>query len=110
MMQFTEIPQPLVNESSADYARRLVMAGCEEMLIRSGLRQHFGLSLAELRAFFDDFPEARFRHFALIRALFPNQNEYAFQRKVSANLGLDADQATAWIARFEAWKREADDA
>lgn len=95
---------PGSNEDAVEYCRRLEKNGHDEVAIRKALREHFDFGIDELGQFFEDFPQARLRHLALLMHIHPNRNTYSLEKKVAKNLGISEEKAKYWVARFQEGK------
>ncbi len=91
---------PSSDESAQMYGKRLEENGYEEMYIRKALAYHFNMRGEQALSACENFQVARLRHITMLRRMFPNMTPYAFQRKVSKNLGLTDDMARHWIETF----------
>ena len=91
---------PTDTETRHSYCKRLEDDGHDEMFIRKALRIHWGMELQEFGAFFEDYPEARMRHVAVLYRIRPTRTAYSFALKLSRNLGISQNQAEKWIERF----------
>ncbi len=97
---FDDYP-PGNEEDQIEYCRRLEEIGHEEMFIKKALAHHYKLGNAVFSVPFDEFEIARLRHITMLRLLQPNRSDYSMTRKIRKNLGLDDDQAKAWLDRFK---------
>lgn len=97
---FDDYP-PEVDEDQMEYCHRLEEIGHEEMFIKKALAHHYKLGNAVFSIPFEDFAIARLRHITMIRLLQPNRSDYSMTKKIGKNLGLNDDQAKAWLNRFK---------
>jgi hypothetical protein len=97
--QGSTISTPEPDEDAVSYCHRLESDGHEEMAMRSALRAHFNMPLAEMGSFFEQFPQARLRHVARLKVLQPNRTRYSLIKKVAKNLGVSDERAEYWIDR-----------
>lgn len=88
---------PLNGETLHAYCQRLQELGQEEMSIRKGASEHFGLSVNEMGEFFTEFREARLRHIRMLIEMEPNRTEFSLIKKVSKNLGISDEEATSLV-------------
>ena len=91
---------PRTDEKMGAYCTRLDHEGVDEMGIRMGLREHFGVELDLLGELLESYPRARLRHIQLVHETAPGRSRYSLAKKIAKDLGISDESAEVWVGRW----------